>query len=366
MSSSENRSPQGDPNGRRLAKRRAHLLSDAERIGRALEVLLKRAGYPSDVVSNLVRDIARQQREELLKAHGRIEPRTRFKSTGGQPLHLRLPVWPLYVDESGVPHIQNGSYPPYFALGAVTLDDTEADRYREASDAIKDRFFGRTNFQFHEPYMRHRVQTEVVDYSFGGDEARQHEFDAAIRELILNTRFTTFGVAIRKGAFKSQFIETNCDPYLPLDAYGVAITFLMERYIDALANFQPDGMGRVRFESQGPREDASHQLEYTRVLLDGTQWVSASAFQSRLETGLQFSPKRGSDPIELADFFSRDLFEWACSECREPPKWWDLFCSKVYVRGDGLMGKFGIKVFPDSDIRDRIEQHRRECGALAT
>lgn len=27
------------------------------------------------------------------------------------------------------------------------------------------------------------------------------------------------------------------------------------------------------------------------------------------------------------------------------------------------MGKFGIKVFPDSDIRDRIEKHRQECGA---
>ena len=27
------------------------------------------------------------------------------------------------------------------------------------------------------------------------------------------------------------------------------------------------------------------------------------------------------------------------------------------------MGKFGVKVFPDSDIREAIELHRRDCGA---
>ena len=36
---------------------------------------------------------------------------------------------------------------------------------------------------------------------------------------------------------------------------------------------------------------------------------------------------------------------------------------KIYRRGDGRMGKFGAKVFPDSDIRDRVEAHRIECGA---
>ena len=43
------------------------------------------------------------------------------------------------------------------------------------------------------------------------------------------------------------------------------------------------------------------------------------------------------------------------------PRRWDVWQSKIYSRDDAMMGKFGIKVFPDSDIRDRIENHRCGC-----
>jgi hypothetical protein len=67
--------------------------------------------------------------------------------------------------------------------------------------------------------------------------------------------------------------------------------------------------------------------------------------------------------MELADMLARDLYEWVDSDCTAVPKWWRLFNRKVYCREDGRMGKFGIKVFPDSDIRERIEEHRAACGA---
>ena len=41
--------------------------------------------------------------------------------------------------------------------------------------------------------------------------------------------------------------------------------------------------------------------------------------------------------------------------------WWSEIAHKVYWRGDGMMGTFGIKVFPDTDIRDQIEAHRKDC-----
>ena len=61
---------------------------------------------------------------------------------------------------------------------------------------------------------------------------------------------------------------------------------------------------------------------------------------------MHFQPKRGSDPTELADLLARDLYEWVRSGCQEPPKWWDRFRNKIYCRGDGALGKFGVKVFP--------------------
>ena len=118
----------------------------------------------------------------------------------------------------------------------------------------------------------------------------------------------------------------------------------------------------ITLESQGPKEDALHQLEYARLLLGGTQWVPPSAFQQTIEPGARFVPKSGSHPTELADMFARDLFEWVRQGCTGDPKRWSRFSPKIYGRGNRSMGTFGVKVFPDSDIREQVERHRMVSG----
>ena len=118
----------------------------------------------------------------------------------------------------------------------------------------------------------------------------------------------------------------------------------------------------MTFESQGPLEDALHQLEYARVLISGSQWLKPSSFRNWLETGLRFAPKRGSEATELADMVARSLYEWVRGGCKGNPSKWSLLSRKVYCRGDGQMGQFGIKVFPDNDILDQIYSHRRQYG----
>jgi hypothetical protein len=140
----------------------------------------------------------------------------------------------------------------------------------------------------------------------------------------------------------------------------------MERYVDFIATQETKRIGRVVFESQGPREDAIHQFEYARVLVNGTQWMPPSDFQHHLEAGVRFRPKEaGSHPLELADIFAREIYDWVASGCEQEPHRWHVFNPKIYCRGDRQMGKFGVKVFPDSDIRDKIEEHRRRAGSPA-
>lgn len=115
---------------------------------------------------------------------------------------------------------------------------------------------------------------------------------------------------------------------------------LLERYIDFLASSETKRFGRVTFESIGPCEDAEHQLEYARTLLDGSQWVPDSAFRSWLETGLRFEPKKGSHPPELADMMSRDLYEWVRGNCEVKPKRWDLLY-QVRLSGFAFHAAFG-------------------------
>ena len=349
----------GDPEGRRLARKRAGLLAEAGRVARVLEILLKRAEFPRDDCTEIVIELGTQERIELQRSYGRIEPRKRFKGYSSQPLLEKRPISGLYVDENGKSGREPADKPAFFALGAIAIAEEAIAVYCTAADEIKREFFGRTDFTFHEPDMRFRDGR----YWFSGNRDRQLEFDQAIEGLIEDTSFLVFGAGIRKGAFEEQFVATGIDPYLPTDVYLVAIILLLERYVDFLATSPQKKLGRVEFESQGPKEDAEHQLEYTGALLDGSQWVPDAAFRGWLETGLRFSPKSGSSPMELADMFSRDLYEWICGDCNVTPKRWNPFSQRVYCRGDGQMGKFGVKIFPDSDIRDRIQAHRLRYGA---
>lgn len=350
----------GDPTGRRVARRRAMLLSEAGFVARALEILLERANLESPDLAALKRAITERELAELQKAEGRIESRKRFKGHAPQPISDKRTSAHLFVDEAGKSFPEPAlPGPTFFALGGVCMSEQACAKYRVDADLIKVAFFNSTEITFHEPDMRFRDRP----FSFNGDVLKQREFDAALEQLIAQTDFTALGVGIRKDGFAKEFVATGVDPYLPLDAYATAITMLLERYVDHLAMSPTKLMGRLTFESQGALEDAYHQLEYARVLLEGSQWVSEKSFRQWLETGLRFIPKQGSDPTEIADLFSRELFEWIRSDCQEEPKFWNLFSRKIYCRGDGRMGKFGVKVFPDVDIRDRIEAHRRACGA---
>ncbi len=352
----------GDPAGRRIAKNRSLILSEAGRTARALEVLLQRANFDTSQCVGLIKELAKQEQAELQKAHGRIESRRRFKPHAPHPLLEDRPRNLLFLDESGKSNPEPLlAGPRFFALAAIAIAEEDFDDYCVDADEIKRYFFKRTDLVFHEPYMRNRE----APYSFGGNAARQAEFDAALDQLVRDTDFVAFGVGVRKTEFAKEFVDTGVDPYLPTDVYALAIVMLLERYIDFLSNAPKSRLGRVTFESQGPKEDATHQLEYARTLLDGSQWVPEGAFRSWLETGLRFTPKRGSHPVELADMLARDLHEWVRDGCQGTPKRWELFSDKIYCREDGQMGKFGVKIFPDTGIRENIEKHRKRCGAKA-
>ncbi len=354
----------GDPGGRRIAREKANLISEARNVAHALSALVKRADMETALCAQLLEWLGREEAKYRQIGHGRIEPRRRFKRGSPQPMLQNRPSNQIFLDECGVSHSGpgksgSGRNPSFFSLGAVAMDDESVDAYCQRSDKIKQKFFGGFPVTFHEPEMRNHQGR----FHFDGDEKRQRAFDDEIDALLHDTRLKVFGVGIRKTAFAEVFSESGLDPYLPTNVYSVAILLLLERYLDFLNVLMPVPIGRVTFESIGPLEDAQHQLEFARLLIEGTQWVPARAFRNYLETGIRFSPKQGSSPLEIADMFARDLFEWVRSGCVDTPKRWNFFNTRIYWREDGMLGKFGVKVFPDADIRTIIEDHRRICIA---
>jgi hypothetical protein len=326
---------------------------------RALEVLLREAELESQELEELARRVGKQERDELMRLHGHVVPRKRFKGRKGQPLLEVRPRDLLYADEAGRSIPQPGEDNAIFALGGISLTQESAADYVTRAEALKQEFFGDKVPTFHEPVMRNHEGP----FYFGGDAGKQRAFDDAVVNLISGSRFTAFGIAIRKSQYQRDFVDSGLDPYLPIDVYSVAIQMLLERYIDYLAFSDQRPMGVISFESIGPKEDAEHLRDFGDLLLYGTQWVPDAAFRSFLETGVSFLPKSGSSPSELADMWARDLFEWARAGCTGEPGRWRLFESCIYRRGDMQMGKFGVKVFPDSDIRPLIEEHRSRVAA---
>lgn len=349
--------PSGDPEGRRIWRRRALQLDRSERMAATLSFLLRRIHDPlAEQAAALQRALADSQRVALERSRGRIESRRRFRrsASGSNPVREGRPLNWLFIDESGDDRpARNQDKDAWFALGAVALSLEEARTYEQRASQLKLAFFGDDSVTFHEPEMRnHRNR-----FNLGEDLSRQRDFCHAVDQLLEQTNFTAFSVGIRKWDYRSA-VAADGDPYLPTNVYHAAIQLLLERYVDYLWGHEKDPRGRVTIEAQGSLEDAEHQRAYVDLLLDGTQWVPDRAFRSYLETGVRFRPKTGSSPLEISDMLARDVFEWIRSDCLKAPRRWHIWNEKFYGRGDLQRGKFGLKVFPGETVEERIEEHR--------
>lgn len=348
----------GDPDGRRLSRRRARNFEHAGRVAKLLQVLLARADSSHAAeAADLERAIAQDEAITIQQAQGRLESRSRFArpNTGGNPIRENRPRNWLFLDEAGTAQPAQGPQSEaWFALAGVSMTLAQAQDYERASDELKERFFGRKDITLHEPLMRSHRQ----DFGFGGDAVRQREFCRAVDELVAATDFMAFAVGLRKWDLMAG--DVAGDAYLPVGSYEIALQMLLERYVDYLHHDGADWRGRITLEAQGSREDAEHQQAFVELLLQGTQWVPDSAFRSYLETGLRFVGKRGSHPTELSDMLARDVFEWIRSDCEREPRRWPVFEDKFYHRGDLNTGKYGLKVFPSASIDHRVEAQRNK------
>jgi len=347
----------GDQEGKRLHRWRAQRLSEAGRVAGLLDRLLRRAELRDADLEVLMRRIGQAEQAELEAAHGRVESRKRFGGATAQPLLSRRTRNFLFVDESGSSRPNVDGKDDFLALAGIAIDPAAAAAWTLTSAELKRSFNLPPWAVFHEPDIRNRTGM----WGFGANVRRQTDFDEALLEALTGTPFAVFGAGIRKQAFGRLRVESG-DPYLPVDVYSMAIELLLERYVDFLAMCaEPRPMGRLKFESQGALEDAHHAREYVHVLVEGTQWIAGGAFRQWLETSPRFIPKEESVG-EIADMLARDMQEWMRAGCTGWPGRWRLFSERTYCRGDRQMGKFGIKVLPDDDIRDAIDLHRGESG----
>lgn len=354
MSPSQQR---GDPDGQRIAMRKAAALTEAARLTALAESRLRLAEINELDFTSLRNEIAALEKQITGVGSREVEGRRRYR---GKKRYGRsaLPGNDLFffVDESGSwkpPSIEGDD--DWFALGAIAMTKGAVDRYIAFADEVKVLFFDHNTVTFHEPQMRRGEEP----FHFLGNDKERARLSNAVNLLVTEADFTAFGVGIRKRELFKNAIPSLTDPYLPTDPYPLALHLLLERFVDFLAYHPNRPRATIVMESQAAHLDALHQLTVAETVAKGTQYVSPQGFERFVRPGVEFVRKRGSHPTELADMLARDVFEWIKGDCAGEPLRWALFDQKLYRRGDLRRGKFGLKIFPDSDIRRRIEENRR-------
>lgn len=351
-----------DPEGKRIARMRADTAAEALELLNAVTHRLGRLGLPdvAQALENLRRDLRRFQTEESGRGQGHLEPRAKYK---GRSQHLAVEsgrgVVTLYLDESGqaIPSPDQ----PVFVLAGVAMTDDQSEAFTVSSDRLKDKFGLPRSLTLHGP----KIEKGVDEFSFDDNLAKQAEFRLAVEQLIESSSFQLLGAIIRKDALATDLQSGENYGNLPPGLYEMALTFVAERFVDMLFCDQKNKpCGCLVFESIGNLEDALHQRAFADLLIHGSEFVSDGCFRGWLRPGCRFKTKEGSHSLELADLAARALLTWTRAGFPDEHDFWRLWAKRISTQDEIERGKFGVKIFPDQDIREWVLEMRRRVKGL--
>ena len=338
--------------------RRQSALGEASRLIALAEHHLTAAKISGINFLDLRNSIAAAEKATFGAGSHQIEGRRRYPAKKGRSRRSSVGTNQyLFIDESGSWQLASKSTSDdWFAVGAVAMSAAAAAQYVQAAEDLKMMFFGDPTITFHEPAMRRGE----MKFDFGESRAKQEQFRNAVDLLVWDTEFVAFGIGIRKRELGDSALGLSLESHLLQDPYALALHLLLERYVDYLAHHPYRPRATIVMESQQSHLDALHQLTVAETIAYGTQYVAPKGFEKFLNPGVRFEGKQGSHPLELSDMLARDVFEWIRSDCSTDPARWPLFLEKFYARGDLRRGKFGLKVFPDSNVAEQVEKSRMQ------
>jgi hypothetical protein len=250
----------------------------------------------------------------------------------------------LCIDECGSHHINPmGDRFPAFALSGVFID---YDKYRAVDrtwKTWKSSWLGSPGIVVHEPEVRRRTA-----HFYRPDPNDEQALLESLEGQLGQLEYGLISAVINKNELHAAYGDEAVDDFLPVSQYLMALDFVIERFVHFLYYSADDARGIVLAESRGTLEDALVQHEYVRLMIEGTQYHSASWFRYQLAPFVEFLPKaRNHTGLQLADLSARPCAEKVLAPNSRPERW-DVFRSKLYDGGIGRPESYGLKAFPTS------------------
>ncbi|MEW5830585.1 MAG: DUF3800 domain-containing protein [Chloroflexota bacterium] len=251
----------------------------------------------------------------------------------------------LFMDESGDHNLTNidNNFPAFCLAGCIFERAYYKATVRPAVDALKSKFWGRTDVILHSSDIRkHRG-----DFSFLGDPGRRQEFYEALNEMVSGLRFTILAVVIMKKAHLDLYGDGARHPY------HLALEFIMERYAMRMNRLSSFTEGYMMAESRGMKEDVLLKNQYFYYKQFGTR------FQSNLSNITSFwMEKKGANiaGLQIADLVAYPIAAKVLRPDIEQ-KAFDLLKEKIdsapVNKGGGILG-YGLKIFPQPTLEHHL------------
>jgi hypothetical protein len=246
----------------------------------------------------------------------------------------------LYVDEVGNPGLSAKFQHPnerYLSLTGVVIGLEHVDSFVAPQlEELKRRFF-KTHVD--EPLILHRKELVNRRYPFRelNEPDIEKAFNAELLDLLRSVEFTAITVVIDKYEHFQRYKVWRHDPH------HYCQEVLLERFVLWLE--QEDDTGDVMAESRGGREDRRLKESFNRIWNEGTRFVYAHQFASRL-TSKQLKVKTKANNIaglQLADLLAHPSFKYVLSRRRKiaQPQNFGAQLAQILVDGKYLRSASG-------------------------
>ena len=288
---------------------------------------------------------AQENRDDARKRMGRVEPRHRPRSV--RKKDGDRDVCYLFLDECGG-HETNRVDPkfPVFCLNGLAVSQHGYETLiGPLWNGFKAKFLGSTEVRVHEPSLRRR-RLKYWLARHNGYRNTPDEFEEYLDDILSSGDYALISAVIRKDEYQQMFKDIPVDVFLPPSQYHIALDFILERFVHFLHYEAGDAIGMVIAERIGHKEAMQLKHEYSRLQLEGTQYIAPSWFRYQLDENIYFGEKNDLIAgLEITDVAARPIAEKVLDPLSDPVRW-DSIKSKFYDGGQNRPQSYGLKVFP--------------------
>ena len=218
----------------------------------------------------------------------------------------------LYIDEVGHANmgasIVNENERHLSLTGVAFEEEYMRDQVYPAMDRLRTCYFG-SHPDERVIFHRKELVNKKPPFETLQDLSVQKSFNAAFLHLVRDLSYVVFTVVIDKWEHIEKYHQWAAHPY------HYCLEVLLERYQRWLQRM--NSIGDVMAESRGKKEDFALAAEYTKIWMNGTDYISHKQIQERLTSKqLKLKPK-ASDTcgLQFADLLAHPSYRW--SLCRQ-------------------------------------------------